>query len=143
MLSRYGPRCAITGTQQPETLEAARIRSYSRSPRHDRDNGLLRRRDLHALFDRGLITIDPQTWTVEVAPTLMTYRGIAELHGSPVDLPTELRPQSALVRIAATASRAALRAVARDRLRRPWTRRPLTWEFAPARRTGKISCRGG
>lgn len=52
MLGRYGPRCAVTGPQPPETLEAAHIRSFSSSPRHDRDNGLLLRRDLHALFDR-------------------------------------------------------------------------------------------
>ena len=39
------------------------------------------------------------------------------------------RPSSSLpiVLIAAAASRAALRAVACDRLRRPWTRQPLTW----------------
>jgi ribosomal protein L37AE/L43A len=97
MLRRYGPRCAMTGSQPPETLEAAHIRSYSRSPRHDKDNGLLLRRDLHALFDRGLITVDPQTWTVEVAPALMSYPGIAKLHGSPLDLAPELRPRSALI----------------------------------------------
>ena len=36
-------------------------------------------------------------------------------------------PHSGIVQLAATASMAAVRAVAGDRLRRPWTRRPLTW----------------
>ena len=65
MLRRYGPRCAFTGPQPPEVLEAAHVRSYSASHRHERSNGLLLRRDLHALFDRGLITIDPGTWTID------------------------------------------------------------------------------
>lgn len=48
MLRRYGPRCAFTGPQPPEVLEAAHVRSYSASHRHERSNGLLLRRDLHA-----------------------------------------------------------------------------------------------
>jgi len=38
--------------------------------------------------------------------------------------------------LAATASRAALQVFARDRLRRPWTRRPLTRDSAPTRKKG-------
>jgi HNH endonuclease len=96
MLGRYGPKCAITGPQPPETLEAAHIRSFSSSPRHDRDNGLLLRRDLHALFDRGLIAVDPRTWTIQVTPELHSYPAIAALHGAPLDVPAELRPSRTL-----------------------------------------------
>ena len=38
--------------------------------------------------------------------------------------------------LAATASRAALQAFARDRPRRPWTRRPLTRDSVPTRKKG-------
>ena len=106
MLGRYGPRCAITGPQPPEILEAAHIRSFSSSPRHDRDNGLLLRRDLHALFDRGLIAVDPGTWTIEVAPELHRYPAIAALHGAPLNVPEELRPSKALIEEHATNARA-------------------------------------
>jgi transposase-like protein len=106
MLGRYGPRCAFTGPQPAETLEAAHIRSYSSSPRHDRNNGLLLRRDLHALFDRGLIAVDPATWTIDIAPGLQRYSGIAIPHGCPLDLPAELRPSAVLVTEHAAAARA-------------------------------------
>ena len=106
MLGRYGPRCAITGPQPPETLEAAHIRSFSSSPRHDRDNGLLLRRDLHALFDRSLIAVDPRTWTIQVAPGLHSYPAIAALHGRPLDVPADLRPSSTLLAEHAATARA-------------------------------------
>jgi hypothetical protein len=106
MLGRYGNKCAFTGPQPPQALEAAHIRSYSSSPRHDVRNGLLLRRDLHALFDRGLITVDPSTWTVDVAPALRRYPEITGLQGRPLDVPIELRPRQALIEEHAAAARA-------------------------------------
>jgi predicted restriction endonuclease len=106
MLGRYGARCAFTGPQPPETLEAAHIRSYSISPRHDRDNGVLLRRDLHALFDRGLITVDHRDWTIAVAPLLRQYPAIAALDGASLDVPADLRPSKALLAEHASNARA-------------------------------------
>ena len=39
-------------------LEAAHIKPYGESGRHEISNGLLLRRDIHALFDDGYVTVD-------------------------------------------------------------------------------------
>ena len=41
-------------------LEAAHIRPYGEGGEHRVDNGLLLRRDLHTLFDRGYVTVAPE-----------------------------------------------------------------------------------
>jgi hypothetical protein len=48
---------------------------------------LFLRDDLHALFDRWLITIDPSTWSIQIAPELKRYPGLAELGGRTIQLP--------------------------------------------------------
>jgi hypothetical protein len=63
--------------------------------------------DLHALFDRWLITIDPDTWSIQVAPELKRYPGIAALDGQPVLLPEALRPQRKYIEDHASTARAA------------------------------------
>lgn len=64
LLARHGEVCAFTGMQPPASLEAAHLVPYSTNAKHDVKEGLLLRRDLHALFDRHLITIDPDTWSI-------------------------------------------------------------------------------
>lgn len=54
----YHRRCAITGEKTLPVLEASHIIPYSYGGPHSITNGLLLRKDLHALFDRGYITID-------------------------------------------------------------------------------------
>lgn len=54
----YHRRCAITGEKTLPALEAAHIRPYSQDGPHLTSNGLLLRRDVHTLFDRGYITIN-------------------------------------------------------------------------------------
>ena len=56
----YDRRCAITRERTLPALEAAHIRPYSEGGEHCVDNGLLLRRDLHALFDRGYVTVTPE-----------------------------------------------------------------------------------
>jgi putative restriction endonuclease len=55
----YARRCAITGERTLPALEAAHIKPYSLDGEHRVDNGLLLRRDLHALFDGGYVTVTP------------------------------------------------------------------------------------
>lgn len=93
MLGRFGSKCAFTGPRPPESLEAAHLYAYSKSPHHDLRGGLLLRRDLHALFDRELITIDPDSWTIDVAPSLDSYPDISALRGRPLQVAVELRPR--------------------------------------------------
>ena len=59
LLKAYGKRCAITGYQAEEALEAAHIRQYKEADLNEVRNGLLLRADIHTLFDRHLIGLDP------------------------------------------------------------------------------------
>ena len=106
MLDRFGESCAFTGPQPPGALDAAHLYLYSRNPEHDVRGGLLLRSDLHALFDRWLITIDPDTWSIQIAPELKRYPGLAELDGQAIQLPEDLRPQRKYIQEHATAARA-------------------------------------
>jgi putative restriction endonuclease len=71
LLQLYGNRCAISGCDAVEVLEAAHIMPY-RGPDTDHPaNGFVLRGDLHTLFDLGLITIDVDTMSVLIAPALV------------------------------------------------------------------------
>jgi putative restriction endonuclease len=56
----YERRCAVTGDHTLPVLEAAHIRPVSQGGEHQIQNGLLLRSDVHRLFDRGYVTVDPQ-----------------------------------------------------------------------------------
>ena len=56
----YERRCAFTGERTLPALDAAHIRPFSEIKQHRLDNGLLLRKDLHALFDRGYVTVTPK-----------------------------------------------------------------------------------
>jgi putative restriction endonuclease len=60
IIDAYARRCAITGERVLPVLEAAHIRAYAEGGEHRIDNGLLLRRDLHTLFDRGYLTVTPE-----------------------------------------------------------------------------------
>jgi predicted restriction endonuclease len=70
LLQAYGRRCAITGCDAEQALEAAHIIPYRGRETNHLSNGLLLRADLHTLFDLGLVAIDTATMTVVVAPSL-------------------------------------------------------------------------
>lgn len=55
----YERRCAVTQERALPALEAAHIRPVTAGGEHRVDNGLLLRSDLHALFDRGYVTVTP------------------------------------------------------------------------------------
>jgi putative restriction endonuclease len=63
----YGRRCAVTGERTLPVLEAAHIKPYSQDGPNRVDNGLLLRSDLHRLYDRGLVTIEPERLTFVVS----------------------------------------------------------------------------
>ncbi len=66
LLAAYEGRCAVTGCDAAEALEAAHIRPYLGKRTSVVTNGLLLRADIHTLFDRGLLGIDPTSMTVVV-----------------------------------------------------------------------------
>ncbi|MEV1005260.1 HNH endonuclease [Nonomuraea sp. NPDC050202] len=60
VLHAYERRCAITGDKIRPVLQAAHIRPLSAGGEHRLDNGLLLRSDVHTLYDRGYLAVDPQ-----------------------------------------------------------------------------------
>ena len=83
LLERFGPICAFSGPQPPESLEAIHLTPFATSLRHDLAGGLLLRADLHTLFDRGLIEVD-EDLKVRVDPSLRPYRELSRLDGRPL-----------------------------------------------------------
>ena len=55
----YSRQCAISGERVFPALEAAHIKPFSEVKVHDVRNGILLRSDLHRLFDKGYVTIEP------------------------------------------------------------------------------------
>lgn len=98
-LLRAYKRCAITGCDAVEALEAAHIAPYRGDHTDHVQNGLLLRADIHSLFDLGLLSIDPRTMSVVVALHLRntTY---GQLAGSPLSLPINLRERPSIEALA-------------------------------------------
>jgi putative restriction endonuclease len=69
VLDAYHRRCAISGTHIPPVLQAAHIRPVAAGGEHRLDNGLLLRSDIHTLFDRGYLGVDPN-YHLLVSPRL-------------------------------------------------------------------------
>jgi len=140
MLERYGEACAFTGPQPPGALEAAHLYLYSTNPEHDLRGGLLLRSDLHALFDRYLITIDPDTWSIQIGPDLKRYPDLAELDGQPVRLPQEIRPRHKYVEDHALTARATWKQELPDtNCHSPWWLKLWSAEISVGRRHQPIS----
>lgn len=59
LTSAYEGACAVTGEHSWPVLEAAHIQPFGREGRHDVENGLLLRADVHRLFDAGYVTVSP------------------------------------------------------------------------------------
>ncbi len=59
-MDAHDRRCAVTKEKALPVLQAAHIRPVSEGGRHLVPNGLLLRSDVHALFDRGYVTITPE-----------------------------------------------------------------------------------
>ncbi|HLP89614.1 MAG TPA: HNH endonuclease [Nostocaceae cyanobacterium] len=70
MMKIYNKHCAITDCDAEEALEAAHIIPYNGIETNHPTNGLLLRADIHTLFDLHLISLNPETKTVEIAPSL-------------------------------------------------------------------------
>lgn len=100
----YGRRCAVAGERTLPVLEAAHIKPYAQQGPNRVDNGLLLRSDLHRLFDRGLVTIEPEPLTFGVSERIRDEysngRVYYELEGRPLVVLPELiehRPNRAFL----------------------------------------------
>lgn len=94
----YDRRCAVTGERTLPVLEAAHIVPHARKGPNRVDNGLLLRSDLHRLFDRGLVTVEPERLTFRVSERIREEysngRVYYEMDGRPLKvLPTAVDQQ--------------------------------------------------
>jgi HNH endonuclease len=70
LLIAYKQSCAVSDCGVIEVLEAAHIVPHNLSALDDIRNGILLRADLHTLFDKGLIAINPVTRQIELHETV-------------------------------------------------------------------------
>ncbi|MGQ0675056.1 MAG: HNH endonuclease [Rhodospirillales bacterium] len=83
----YNRRCTITGERTLPALEAAHIRPFGEGGDHEPTNGLLLRRDIHRLFDRGYVTVTPDLQFMVSRRIREEYengRAYYELSGRPI-----------------------------------------------------------
>ena len=100
LLDAYGGRCAVTGCQVRPVLEAAHIMPYAGKRTNHVQNGLLLRADIHTLFDLKLLSINADTFAIEIAPQLSSSE-YGDLVGKTLALPTvaSKHPSTAALRI--------------------------------------------
>jgi len=87
----YERRCAITNERTLPALEAAHIQPFSENGPLSVNNGILMRRDLHALYDRGYLTITP-AYQIEVSRRIKEEfengKEYYRHHGNQIRIPT-------------------------------------------------------
>jgi putative restriction endonuclease len=100
VMDAYGRRCAVTGDHTLPALEAAHIRPFRETQRHEVRNGILMRSDLHRLFDQGYVTVTPDL-EFQVSPQIRDqfHNGLIyyDLHRHRITIPdsTEQQPDPA------------------------------------------------
>ncbi len=93
LIAAYAGRCAVTGCDAIEALEAAHIRPFRGDHSNYVANGLLLRADVHTLLDLQLIAIEPRSHRVAVSVLLTqtSYRDLVGRRlaepGNPADRP--------------------------------------------------------
>jgi ribosomal protein L37AE/L43A len=97
LMEKFGEICAFSGEQPPQVLEAAHINSFAQTGEHHLNGGLLLRRDIHSLFDANLITVNPDSWKILIAPRLRRFETYKPLDGRNLFVPEGSRPNSDLV----------------------------------------------
>jgi len=91
----YQRRCAVTGERTLPVLDAAHIRPYAELGPHKLENGILLRKDLHALFDAGYVTVTPSLElrvSRRIREEFENGRDYYALEGSSVRLPMPPAP---------------------------------------------------
>jgi predicted restriction endonuclease len=70
LLADYEGKCAITGCDVPDVLQAAHIFPYMGPATNQASNGIILRADIHTLFDLGMIRIEPSSLEISVSAAL-------------------------------------------------------------------------
>jgi len=66
----YGEKCMISGCDVPIAIEASHICPYRGEKDNHPENGVLLRRDLHTLYDRNLIGIEPNELRITLSKSI-------------------------------------------------------------------------
>lgn len=96
----YSYTCCITGATEKSILQAAHIMPYRGRQTNFPNNGLLLAQDVHTLFDRGRLLINPYSLCVEFPETMNDVRYL-RYAGKKIVIPDEKKHQpnhEALVR---------------------------------------------
>lgn len=86
LLAAQGNLCAFTGDAPERVLEAGHLYSYAQLGTHFNHGGLMLRRDIHRLFDDGMLAVEPTRLHVDVAPDLAKYPQYGRLQDKPLTL---------------------------------------------------------
>lgn len=102
ILLNYEERCAITGINIPELLVAGHIVPWADSTPQQKlnpENGICLSALYDKAFDKGLITISPDDYTIRLSSALREYetqeyydRHFGTIAGRPITMPIEHRP---------------------------------------------------
>jgi|GEM_PF-1798525 len=76
----YQEQCCMSGFGIKDALHACHISPHSESGNNNSTNALLLRSDIHDLFDANLIGINPNSFTIELKPSLL-HTEYARLNG--------------------------------------------------------------
>lgn len=108
ILTHYKQQCAVCQIQQPSLLDAAHISDWSSTDdpnlRVDPRNGILLCAIHHRAFDSSAITIEPETYTVQLGDALQeeTTAGARymfhQFEGTKIFLPERFKPKKAYLK---------------------------------------------
>ena len=88
LMDAYSGRCAITGTDAIQALEAAHIMPYAEGGINHVKNGMILRSDVHSLFDRGLLGVEPDDYSV-IMSDVLTNTSYCDYESLRIRLPKE------------------------------------------------------
>lgn len=88
LIEVYDGHCAFTDCDAEPALEAAHTSAYRGVHTNHVQNGLLLRADMHTLFDRGLVGVNPDKLRILLSPVL-GRSSYAQLQDSPIRCPEE------------------------------------------------------
>jgi hypothetical protein len=77
-----GSACLISGCNVGDVVQAAHIMPYLGEKDNHIENGLLLRADLHLLFDKGILGINPETFEVHLSGSAGSDSNYFHLHGA-------------------------------------------------------------
>lgn len=79
--SRYNNECIVSGTDMPcQICHIKPFNECTENERYDTNNGMILRDDIHTLFDRREIKINPNTLMIEVSFFIMNNEKRCEYH---------------------------------------------------------------